>query len=460
MSARQDDRLESLRNDLADGTLSKEGESQLAEILRADGSARRLYRQFMALHADLHWDYAAAVVSQPEKRTEARRERPGWKWRAGQRWSAAALLLAAVLGGLLLNWREEVAPDGEGPVIGRLSPLAGEVQFVDGEEVRALSRASQLHTGATIHVIGLTGLAALRLDDGTEISLAGETRVECRRDAGQTTIVLHEGYLSANVPPQARGRPLLIHTSTAEMQVLGTRLAMTADHETSELGVQRGRVRVKRLADGETVNVGSGQYAVVSPRSALEARPWPTTPETWQEDFERGLPDGWRYGQWLREEAADDSRGVVRAARRFALDGSDSQLHRITLPKRWMQGLWRLEEDTQLHLTYKMSRPGWFHIMMGVRSDDLNPSHIGNYELQSGYWKTGQPDNWQTVSVPFSAFRKNFPGVPYASLPPTSPSAGDVVYLLWFNTGDVDRGLVIDRIWIDRSSQPSEDSST
>jgi hypothetical protein len=217
-------------------------------------------------------------------------------------------------------------------------------------------------------------------------------------------------------------------------------------------------VHLKRLTDGQSVEVGSGQYAVVSQRAVLETRPWPAAPVTWQEDFESGLPDGWRYGQWLREGAAEDCRGVVRAARRFALDGTESQLYRITLPKRWMQGLWRLEEDTQLHFTYKMNQPGWFHIMMGVRSDDLNPSHIGNYELQSSFWKKTEPDQWQTVRVPYSAFRKNISGVPYANLPLTSPRAGDVVYLLWFNTGDVDRGLVIDRIWIDRSSQPSENS--
>lgn len=458
MSARQDDRLESLLNDLADGTLTDEGESRLAEMLRADGGARRRYRQFLALHADLHWDYAAVAVLRPGEKIEARQDKPRWNWRARRLWTAAALLLVLAAGGLLLSWRGKAAPDYERPVIGQLTPLAGEVQFVDREEMRAVSRESDLHTGATIHVSGLTGLAALRLDDGTEISLVGETRIECRRDAGQTKIILHEGYLSANVMPQAAGHPLLIQTASAEMRVLGTRLAVSADHETAELGVQQGRVHLKRRSDGETVEVSSGRCVVVSQRTALETKPWPSTPETWEEDFEHGLPDDWRYGQWSREERPEGTRGVVRAACRFALDGSDSRLHRITLPKRWMQGLWRLQEDTHLHFTYKMSRPGWFHVMMGVRSDDLNPSHIGNYELQSSYWSVGRPDQWQTVSVPFSAFRKNLRGVSYADLPHTAPRASDVVYLLWFNTGDVDRGLVIDRIWIDRHSQLTEES--
>ena len=238
--------------------------------------------------------------------------------------------------------------------------------------------------------------------------------------------------------------------------MLGTRLTVGVRDEISELGVQKGLVQIKRLTDGETIDVSGGQYAVVSQRASLEAKPWPKTPETWSEDFEDGLPDGWRYGQWLRDGETGSPRGVVRAARRFVLDGSESELHRITLPKEWMQGLWRLQDDTMLHFTYKMSRPGWFHIMIGVRSDDLNPAHVGNYEIQSSYWKKADPDTWQTVTLPFSAFRKNIRGTPYAELPSSSPRAGDVVYLLWFDTGDVDRGLVIDRIWVDRSRQPSE----
>ena len=114
-------------------------------------------------------------------------------------------------------------------------------------------------------------------------------------------------------------------------------------------------------------------------------------------------------------------------------------------------GRYRLE----LHLQDESPRLVSHHDGRAV--DDLNPSYIGNYELQSSFWKKGEPDEWRTVSVPFSAFRKNIRGVPYDKLPPGSPRAGDVVHLLWFNTGDVDRGLMIDRIWVDRNSQPSEE---
>ncbi len=457
MNAPYDKELGRLLNGLVDGDLTEADEQRLAELLDADASVRRQYCQFMALHADLHWDYATATVSESEAHWPLE-QGPRWKrWSAGARWAVAGLLLMAVTGGFLLAWQWRGYQPLDQPGIGYVVPLAGLVQLEGGKKAQVISQQAELRAGARIHVKGLAGLAMLRLDDGTEISLAGDTRVECHRQDGQTTVMLRQGYLSAHVAPQAAGCPLLIHTPGAEMQVLGTQLAVSADNEVSELGVRRGRVVLKRLTDGASVDVVAGQYAVVSQRAVLEARPWPTTTETWSEDFENGLPRGWRYGQWLRNGPAADARGVVLAARRFALDGSESGLHRITLPKRWMEGLWRLEEDTVLHFNYKMSRPGWFQIMMGVRSDDLNASHIGNYELQSSFWTRSQSDQWHTVSVPFSAFRKNIRGVAYADLPANSPRAGDVVYLLWFNTGDVDRGLMIDRIWVDRRSESPED---
>jgi hypothetical protein len=63
MNDQRDENLERLLNGLVDGALAEEEESQLAEMLRVDASARRQYRQFMALHADMHWDYATAAVS-------------------------------------------------------------------------------------------------------------------------------------------------------------------------------------------------------------------------------------------------------------------------------------------------------------------------------------------------------------------------------------------------------------
>ena len=185
----------------------------------------------------------------------------------------------------------------------------------------------------------------------------------------------------------------MIQTSNAEIEVLGTRLALSNQNEVSEIGVNHGRVRVRRLSDGQTIELEGGQYTVASRHTGLQAKSWPAIADTWNEDFEAGLPEDWRYGQWLSDGLPDGSRGAVRASRRSSLEGIDSNEYRITLPKRWTRGLWEIHEDSQLSMTYKMSHPGWFQIMMGVRSDDLDPSYVGNYELQSSYWPKAAAKN-------------------------------------------------------------------
>ena len=95
MNTKHNDELDRLLNELVDGTLSEVDEQRLAEILRADALARGQYRQFMALHADLHWDYAAAAVSQPGTNGQSQQGRQHRKWNGGRTWAAAAMLLLA-----------------------------------------------------------------------------------------------------------------------------------------------------------------------------------------------------------------------------------------------------------------------------------------------------------------------------------------------------------------------------
>ena len=125
------------------------------------------------------------------------------------------------------------------------------------------------------YVRGLSGLALLRLDDGTKVSLGGETRIEYIGTRGKLD---HR----ASGPTQCerdglsrRMRPLVIHTPNSQIEVLGTRLVVSADDNASELGVRQGRVRFQRLSDGHSIEVTTGQYAIASQQSTLEARSWP-----------------------------------------------------------------------------------------------------------------------------------------------------------------------------------------
>ncbi len=139
--------LDRVLNELVDGTLTEAEEHRLAEILCTDATARRQYRQFMALHADLHWDYAAAAISQPETNQRSKQGQQR-KWNVSRTWAAAAMLLVVVTGALLLTWkwRQGMAPNR--PAIGRVVPLAGEVQLADRGKTQSITNETNLYTGS------------------------------------------------------------------------------------------------------------------------------------------------------------------------------------------------------------------------------------------------------------------------------------------------------------------------
>ncbi|MEI6541681.1 MAG: hypothetical protein WCO86_19480, partial [Planctomycetota bacterium] len=56
-----DEELEALLNRCADGIASEADEQQLGDLLRSNPEARRTFREFMALHSVLQWNYVAAV---------------------------------------------------------------------------------------------------------------------------------------------------------------------------------------------------------------------------------------------------------------------------------------------------------------------------------------------------------------------------------------------------------------
>ena len=63
--------LLALLNTLADGTLSEAEKRRLSELLERGEPARRMFREFAALHAGLHWDYAMLLAPGRQPRSHA-----------------------------------------------------------------------------------------------------------------------------------------------------------------------------------------------------------------------------------------------------------------------------------------------------------------------------------------------------------------------------------------------------
>ncbi len=148
------------------------------------------------------------------------------------------------------------------------------------------------------------GTAWVRYKDGTELRLEEKTLVEKLSDDGRC-VHLTRGAISATVRSQPPGLRFAVVTPQARAEVVGTRFAVSVGADATRLDVDEGRVRLWRLSDGESVEVGAGYTALAAPGWAL--RPVP------QEDVnpikvESAIHKGIEY---LRGKRIDNRNGNV-----------------------------------------------------------------------------------------------------------------------------------------------------
>ncbi|MBM3984057.1 MAG: hypothetical protein FJ304_28080, partial [Planctomycetes bacterium] len=133
--------LQDLFNRLADGLAPEEDERRLVELLRSDPEARRAYREFVALHSALHWDYAAAALPEPPPPAAVPSPHPARFPRASwlAAFAAGALVASAVVVGYFLlrpppPVAEQTRPEQVAPPTKPAAPKADAVAalLVDG----------------------------------------------------------------------------------------------------------------------------------------------------------------------------------------------------------------------------------------------------------------------------------------------------------------------------------------
>ena len=450
-----------------DGDASPEQEEQVCRLLKEPMFCERL-AQFAIDFACLHELAQQGVLELPQGAREDSQALPStpvaertdyiprnWFVLAGVGLAAAVLLLAVCLpiwfgsGGPKRRTRAR-------PVLGSIQQATATVLVSDARNEEQAQPGIAFRSGDTLRTAGPEGFAMLVFRDGTRLAMAGSTELVATADNGQKTVVIRQGLVAVDVARQPAEKPMILVTPTAEARILGTRFALSAIGNATRLSVAHGKVLLKRLSDGRSVTVPSGYQAVASTRSELAARPMPPVPDTWSEDFEDGLPDQWQAGQWVTEGLPLNSRGAVRTQRHPRANHRLEELHTVTSNKAWTHGLFRIEEDTCLNFTYKLANPGWFHIFISVRPDDLSQPHFGTYECKDASWWSIPAGGWRTASVPLAAFGR-VPKADFKETPTFQPRIGDVVYVAIFSSYKHDRGLVIDRMWVTRGKPADSD---
>jgi ferric-dicitrate binding protein FerR (iron transport regulator) len=185
---------------------------------------------------------------------------------------------------------------GERP-IATVSGLSGALQWTGsgGRVVRDFQVGTEL-PGGTIEGLAPGSWIELTFKDGSTVSISGDSSLTLS-DNGQKKLHLKEGSMSANVTPQPAGRPMLIHTRAAVLEVLGTRFEVEADIAATTLNVNRGTVRIKRLSDGVTVDVPARHRAIAAADREIVALPLPASVNRWRSHLSQG-PYG-MMGKWM-----------------------------------------------------------------------------------------------------------------------------------------------------------------
>jgi len=233
--------------DLCDGTLDDAGFARLQSRLESDVSARRLYIQYMQLHAELAFsdgalhamgsqvmmeDAAALVTSpsipQPAEVWPDRQPLPTERnilFRIGAGIAAAAVLLAA--GIYFLG-----DPAADPTSVATITPAASarfDTTFAAGDDLTA---------GRVLHLAA--GSATVDFHAGSQVTLNGQTHLRLDSPSAATLIT---GAVSAHVPPRAVG--FTVDAPNLRVVDLGTRFGvLVPPRGDTEVHVFEGRVEV------------------------------------------------------------------------------------------------------------------------------------------------------------------------------------------------------------------------
>jgi hypothetical protein len=154
-----------------------------------------------------------------------------------------------------------------------------------------------------------------------------------------------------------------------------------------------------------------------------------------EEDFEDGLPGGWKEGVFASEGLPKGSRGGARAVGGKNLASNHA----------WVDGHFKVEPGMVLNYWARLDDPQWYQAWIFCKAPGPEAKDMNLYE-----GKVSPPRDqtgWQLVSIPFSEFK--------ATTGPNkgnAPKPGEVCWSYFWGFQKRPLGMVLDKVWISRGA--------
>jgi len=294
-----------------DGTLADGDAERLRALLRDSGEARAMLRSLATIDFGLQ-DIAATADAdsrgslrepiEDEHTNTILSERTAALWTSRTTKVMGALLAVATLIIVTLSATlyfqrpsteravEETTAQrtSAGQPIAKITGLSGPLQWTgDGGRVDFDMRVGAELAGGTVEGLVPGSWFELTFSDGSTATISGNSMLTVS-DQGQKKLYLKAGNLSGKVKPQPAGKPMLIYTRSALLEVLGTQFEVEAETVATVLNVSEGSVRVTRFSDGSTVDVPARHRLIAAADRDMLPRPVPHSVSHWKSELSLG----------------------------------------------------------------------------------------------------------------------------------------------------------------------------
>jgi ferric-dicitrate binding protein FerR (iron transport regulator) len=373
-----------------DGDASPAEIEEVSAWLGASAENRRRYLREAAAHRQLRdWALARTALRLPT-------EDAAGPQRLSQSWLRPIALAAGLM--ILLSGVWWVMRPASRDV--QLTHASGSVTWSseNGEWQSDLRTGARLKTG-TLTIAGLNSAAQLEFHDGTRVLLTGDGELAFS-DGEQKRLNCRRGSLSAWVSPQPKGRPMLVRTPLAEIEVVGTVFAVEAETAATRVMVEEGKVRVRRAGEQSSALVGQSERALIEDTGrAVQIEPSvpPPSPLRWTANLSVPVDESWA-GRWL---PASDGAPARIAATPNVMERKEQRdirpVVKLTFPA--LESRPTIGPETVARLRIRGSQIQRLHLFLSTTR--ATGAFRGNFEV-SVPWDSAVPDaaGWRSFTIP------------------------------------------------------------